>query len=104
MLIGRRGFLASLSVLAITTLKRTPLPVLHGDGIGDDTDAIQALSNGQPVWDAREGQVLDQPVLHARHLLISRTIQLNPTSVFRITNSVISPTRGMPNSPAFRLA
>lgn len=34
------------------------MQVLHGDGVHDDTDAIQALMNGQDVYDARTGKTV----------------------------------------------
>lgn len=38
--------------------KAGALPILHGDGIHDDTAAIKALCSGEPVRDARTLEVL----------------------------------------------
>ena len=55
------------SVFALAAAVAAAEPVLHGDGVNDDTDAIQAMI------DAGKGIVkLPKP---ARHYLISRTLQ-----------------------------
>lgn len=58
--------------LALTAFGGGAAPVLHGDGVGDDTDAIQALI------DSGRGVVkLPRP---AKHYLISRTLKFGSGS------------------------
>lgn len=48
----RRNFLQALALgVGAVALLRPRLPLtLYGDGVRDDTDALQALCNGERVW------------------------------------------------------
>jgi hypothetical protein len=52
------------------------LPILYGDGVGDDTDAVQALLDGFPVWDSATGEVV--PWVANRTLRTTRTVYIDP--------------------------
>lgn len=65
---NRRGFLAACAAAMMATAVATKLGdtvtrlsdrlvhILHGDGKHDDTAALQALLDGDAVWDARTGR------------------------------------------------
>lgn len=50
--VSRRSFLQSIiaasAVMAMPSIAMPKLPLLHGDGVSDDTPAIQAFINGEP--------------------------------------------------------
>lgn len=64
----RRSFLKGLlTVAAVAVLPKPALagyPILHGDGIHDDTAALQAMIDGKKV--IIDGQVLDPTISDAR--------------------------------------
>jgi len=100
-LMGRSGFLggflgAIAATLAVTALKtgildvgtaasresglESDLPWLHGDGIGDDTAALQAMADGHKYVDRRDGKMYQQfgPVrLRSATYRISKAIRLS---------------------------
>lgn len=63
---NRRDFLAKTSALAVAAIilprvAEPPIPVLYGDGVHDDTAALQAWFDGRPVmWrgEVRQGGVI----------------------------------------------
>lgn len=75
------GLLMSLVAVLMPRISSTPsLPVLHGDGVHDDTDAIQALINGERVIDAKTGMPWKSRSVEDRHFRTSRTIRLSDIS------------------------
>ncbi|MCW3835633.1 hypothetical protein ACFQ1E_06125 [Sphingomonas canadensis] len=62
--LSRRGLIGGTVALGAATLvplsaaaAERPAPLLHADGVHDDTEALQALFDGRPVRVAREGVV-----------------------------------------------
>jgi hypothetical protein len=50
-------------------------PVLHSDGVHDDAPALQALVDGEPVFDAQKRAVVAAPIhLHAGRYRLGATI------------------------------
>ncbi len=44
------GFaVVAVSVVGLSSTKAEPIPILYGDGVHDDTEALQALFDGQKV-------------------------------------------------------
>lgn len=78
-MIARRTFLAALfagpAIVRAESLMRLYVPplILYGDGLIDDTEALQAWTNGGKVRDAVSGLLLGGVLSH-RTMLISKTI------------------------------
>jgi hypothetical protein len=75
----RRKFLgsaaAALAAVALPAMSAPALPVLYGDGVADDTEALQALVNGWSVTLAGTGatiRVSDCLFPHGLHCRVSR--------------------------------
>lgn len=49
-----------ISPLAQDTSAQAHLPVLHGNGVADDSEAVQAMTDGRKYVDARDGAVHQQ--------------------------------------------
>lgn len=83
---SRRTFLKGLltvAAAAVIPAKALDLyPILHGDGVHDDTAALQALFNGEKI--IVDGHVVDSSVarvfLRIRRFLVSSTIKITPES------------------------
>ena len=59
------------------------VPVLYGDGIHDDTAALQAWFDGTPLRFAKEVLLLNGDTLFGKKFLISNTIVLKENKVSR---------------------
>jgi hypothetical protein len=74
-----RGLVAAPAIIAIDRLmpvKAWALPILYGDGIHDDTDALQAFMDGRPFVTApHHGMVVRDGYLGYGHFKVSRTLR-----------------------------
>lgn len=77
---SRRSFLGGLLALTAVTATGIPafaaIPTLWGDGVHDDTEALNALFSGTPVKVEGENIVASEAVLKGGVFLISDTIFL----------------------------
>lgn len=88
MTMDRRTFLrGALIITAAAALPKgalkaliRPLPVLYGDGVGDDTDALTALFNGKPfrTADGFAGTALNGELRNGNFLLTRTLVIDNP--------------------------
>ena len=78
--LSRRSFLRgtlSLTVLAATGLPvGAGIPTIHGNGVDDDTDGLQALFDGKPVHVEGETVVATDGYLSGGSFVVSRTLTL----------------------------
>lgn len=92
----RRGFAGALAgaTAALCAVAAIPAawtrPVLYGDGVHDDTDALQALFDGHEVTDARDWSVIRPAsfALNRRAFRLSRTLNTSGPCSGSITNCV----------------
>ena len=99
--VSRRSFLGGLLTVAAvaavpSSLKLLDLPLLTGDGVADDTDAIQAMIEGRPfrTIDGFAG-IAGQGTLRGARFLISRTIKVTQAAhlVLRDCEIIFEPDR-----------
>ncbi len=90
---NRRSFLRGLaapaivaagSLMPVRSIERFFLPTLYGDGVRDDTAAIQALIDGKPY--IKNGLIVDSNVLSGGRFRLSNPIILRENWEAQLTN------------------
>lgn len=54
------------------------MPTLYGDGVHDDSPAVQAFMNGRRVWDARTGRLHPADMLSGGTHYLANTVTVGP--------------------------
>lgn len=83
-LIAAPAIVAAGSLMPIRSIERFLLPTLWGDGVHDDSAAIQALIDGKPY--IKNGLVVGSSLLNGGHYLLNKTIILGASYTAMITN------------------
>lgn len=106
---NRRSFLKGVfTVSAVAVVPMCPsyaaIPILHGDGVSDDTAAIQAMVNGLPVM--VEGEVvhcigMDLAYLRGGRFLVTDTIHVPLNGHLRISDCTVILTHFPVGAPVF---
>lgn len=103
-MINRRGLFSLLAAAAGAAagvmmpprdiIDRLSMPVLHGDGLHDDTPALQRLLDGGRVWSARGCQIVgctvENGLVDGGNYLVTRTLYIRSLPDDETADSVIT--------------